>query len=295
MRTISMLLQLLLCVSCTVDLLPVVLDDQQPEMPLDGTAPAAEQAPLPPADAFVKLDKRPWLWDTKPPSPDAQPPVPDAMVTIDVLPEVDAATALDAVQSPADQLQPEADQQLPTVDQHLPADLSCPAAGQACNDGNPCTFGDVVVKPTCQCVGTSYGCPASMHLCMVNKCDGLGGCYLKKKPLAQYMGCWIDGACWPTEPWEAAQNPRNTCQYCDPGVSEYQWTTGAWVTEGSFCEPGSPVWKCPATMLCAGQLPASGGKCYCGCDGSAGSCNGLTNTTCRAPVPAQGIYDWLCR
>ncbi len=110
---------------------------------------------------------------------------------------------------------------------------TCTKAGQPCDDGVPCTFND---KYTwwCACIGTYASCNSMPPLaCGDPTCDGLGGCYYKRKYVVvcdsgpppytvcdKYWACLIVETCW----INGAINPKNKCQVCNLTKSDSAWS-----------------------------------------------------------------------
>jgi hypothetical protein len=129
-----------------------------------------------------------------------------------------------------------------------------PKPGAACDDGNPCTKGDVR-KSDGSCAGMAYACP--MNECLTaNECDGNGGCKPTAKP--DGTGCDAD---------------KNLCTPKD-------------ICRGGLCVPDPKPVTCvakdcnkatcnPATGNCD-YMPTSGGECgLTGCFTSGTCSNGM--------------------
>jgi hypothetical protein len=227
-------------------------------------------------DARVKVDKRPWLWDVGRPA-DSQradqagpdqlvlPPTDQAVPDLSILPPVDMAIPSDLA------ILPPVDTQAP-ADLKLPLDLFCPTEGQACNDGKWCTRNDAIDGIDCVCRGVPYVCPYSppWYQCLVQRCDGTGGCYYaEQKPQQQYAGCLIDGKCYP----EGTDFPGTPCLQCSALVDLHGWSLVTPGEEGSFCDP--------IQQPCSGGLQCKQNKCHCPCDPSvSGACSDLLYKTC---------------
>lgn len=107
----------------------------------------------------------------------------------------------------------------------------------ACDDGNPCTFGDHCQQGVC--TGTPYFCTGA-GLCSLARCDGKGGCI--EESLAGH--CRIGGLCIR----EGETDPADPCLRCDPRSAADRWT----VATGAACPGGTCVdGRCLATLVVA--------------------------------------------
>ena len=101
-----------------------------------------------------------------------------------------------------------------------------PLEGQSCDDGEPCTWGDV-----CHATGAMATCSGVTSFCSDGKectqdiCDGFGGCLFAIKA----GRCYIGGICYN----EGQTNPTNPCQRCESGLS---WKSN----DGGSCDDGQP-------------------------------------------------------
>ncbi len=150
-------------------------------------------------------------------------------------------------------------------------------AGAGCDDGNPCTHGDVCNDNTC--AGTAYGCDDG-NACTIDACKGDGTC----SHVQAAETCIIDGECVP----KGTPKPGEPCLACRPEVSGSVWSP---VAPGSACDDGLPC--------------TSGDKCTAGlCQGTPYVCNdGLTCTddACdggggctHTPKPGMCAIDGAC-
>ncbi len=101
----------------------------------------------------------------------------------------------------------------------------------ACDDGDPCTYGDRMVDGVC--VGTPYTCDDGKD-CTANVCDGLGGCKYNLKD----GYCLVRGVCA-----EDGESPAwAPCLVCDVSAATDEWTE-----RDGECDDGDP---CTANNLC---------------------------------------------
>ena len=169
-----------------------------------------------------------------------------------------------------------------------------PKPGASCDDGNPCTQGDVRGEDGI-CRGMAYECPVTA--CLVSSaCDGQGGCVSVAKP--DGTGCDADasrctpndicraGVCVPDpQPVTCIERDCNTVQ-CRPdtGDCEYQPTSGGECGRSGCFSQG----VCNAGV-CSGMpkdCSALDGACQVGvCDAATGACVGapkINGTACSA-------------
>jgi hypothetical protein len=158
-----------------------------------------------------------------------------------------------------------------------------PSPGAACDDGDPCTRGDVRTAAE-GCRGMPYRCPVTSCL-LSSRCDGKGGCDSVARP--DGSGCDADGSrctprdacrggvCVPDRPVRCIERDCNTAA-CNPasGDCEYSPTSGGacggngcqgrGVCEGGACKGGSgPLKDCSSLD----------GPCVTGlCDIATGGC-----------------------
>lgn len=131
---------------------------------------------------------------------------------------------------------------------------TCLAAGEACDDGNPCTS-DAVCQANGTCAGTRVPCDDGLA-CTDDVCDVTGECLHFLQP----GSCIIEGACYAA----GALNPEQSCRHCDPTTDPLRWTTVSGGPCGdSACLTGA---TCVAGF-CAGGTAATdgcaiGGVCY---------------------------------
>jgi len=133
--------------------------------------------------------------------------------------------------------------------------------GQACDDGNSCSYGDKC-KSDGTCQGLSYSCSDGRY-CTLDVCDGQGGC---DHALVEGT-CLIDGTCLN----QGQVNPANRCQVCD-SETPYAWTAGP---DHVSCEDGNP---CTLGDECISGTCASGIPRNCE-DG-----NPCTNDRCDSSI-----------
>ena len=75
-----------------------------------------------------------------------------------------------------------------------------PLAGEACDDGDPCTKADRCEAGTCE--GTTYACDDHL-ICTSDVCDGAGGCLTRQVADT----CLVAGACYA----KGDRDPANGC------------------------------------------------------------------------------------
>ena len=166
-----------------------------------------------------------------------------------------------------------------------------PLAGEPCDPGNPCIAG-ATCQPNGQCVGAwdTEECPCvedgdcdDGKPCTDDSCDAdTGAC--AQTPIAG--GCYIDGKCfWGGEPNLGV----NTCQVCDPGVSQTTWASLA-CDDGNPCtsDQCDPAAGCVTSALdgneCQDDDPCTKDETCVG-----GICEGLC--TCTLDAHCEGSFD----
>ena len=149
----------------------------------------------------------------------------------------------------------------------------CPRAGAACDDGDPCTSGDVCSEQLL-CAGAAYSCDDGFA-CTLDQCDGQGACNY----LVAAGTCLIEGECRD----QGTSKPTLACLACIPAVS-----TTVWTPVGGSCDDGD---ACTIDDFC--DL----GVCKPGTAASCDDGNPCTADTCK-PGEGDGCIhtpnDGLC-
>ncbi len=118
-------------------------------------------------------------------------------------------------------------------------------SGEECDDGDPCTAGDLCRAAGCS--GTPYVCEDSLE-CTTGECTGDGGCDWKVAPGKCVVGAQCIDA--------GTRHPIDTCKACIPEVESTGWSLRA----GEACDDGD---LCTLGDACRAE----------GCLGSSYSCD----------------------
>jgi hypothetical protein len=162
-----------------------------------------------------------------------------------------------------------------------------PKQGAACDDGNPCTKGDVL-DAAGNCAGMPYTCPVGS--CLVSStCDGKGGCVNMAK--TDGSPCDADGSkCTPMDRCQAGACVKDpnpvVCVTKDCNTASCDPQTGNCVykpTSGGACG----VTGCYSAGTCSDGACSGTPKDCSAFDGpcSAGVCNAATGGCVAAPKP----------
>ena len=210
----------------------------------------------------------------------------------DATPDFDAAKpdAADAPDVPEAESEPRAEPQPDTAEpqpepepdlvEEVPADVPppfCPIDGVACDDEEPCTFGDRCLHGACE--GTAYACDDGRP-CTDDTCDGAGSCTFARKA----GWCLINGQCvqhgkgltgnWcikcleDVDPFGWTMDAMGDCVDDDPCTTNERCEAGKCLTEPVVCDDGNPCTTdaCVVGAGCqyaANFLPCDNGD---GCD-----------------------------
>jgi len=137
--------------------------------------------------------------------------------------------------------------------------------GMACDDKNPCTYGDTC-QPGPKCVGVAYTCLPSCTMQCSGKTTptGTGECVPRSSVLPGY--CYLDGTCFV----KGALRPGQPCEWCD-----YTKSTTAW----SY-RPTQPLGSaCTHSGQCTEGTTCHLGHCTCSCTLGAAVCQHTTSPT----------------
>ena len=160
----------------------------------------------------------------------------------------------------------------------VPVDVP-PTPGDPCDDGEPCTVGELILMDGSCGGGQPYSCDDERD-CTTDSCDGLGDCvFVVAEGVCLANGvCAEDGATAAAEP----------CLICDATANPTGWTL---VTDGEACDVGG-LCTLPGTCL-AGVCVAEPDPCDDGNPCTEDDCDpvdgcghtALTGTECPAPDP----------
>lgn len=154
-----------------------------------------------------------------------------------------------------------------------------PRVGQLCNDGLPCTVGDVCNEEGV-CEGSGANCEPT--LCENAACAD-GGCLYKLKP----GWCKIDGQCVA----EGELNAGNPCEIC---IAE---TTDAWSVFDGQCDDDIPCTYGDACSPGKGGAVCAGTEYTCddGIECTLDACGGSGPKDCSSSLPAGAcVIDDVC-
>lgn len=115
--------------------------------------------------------------------------------------------------------------------------LGPPAAGSPCDDGDPCTHGEIVLADSSCGSGTPYACDDG-RACTDDLCDGLGDCSFQVAP----GSCLVNGTCF--EEMEVADHG---CKVCNGGGASVL----SLVPDGNLCDDQN---ACTADDVCSAGL-----------------------------------------
>lgn len=165
-----------------------------------------------------------------------------------------------------------------------------------CDDGNPCTIGDVCLQGRCE--GRQYSC-GDPYGCTEDTCDGLGGC---TNELKQGF-CLIGGTCHADQ-----ERSESGCEVCDAANTPREWTAvsnvcrigtrcfaagAADVTGCGVCDPTRDAsgWS-EAEDVCRidGPCVAAGVAEPSGC----GVCDPAQSKSAYTPPAGQCLIDGAC-
>jgi len=150
------------------------------------------------------------------------------------------------------------------------------AAVGSCEDGDPCSIGDVCLLGGCQS-GPFLNCNDNLS-CTLDLCNPVGGCLNG----IETGSCLIGGQCYS----DGDQNPANECQVCNPSVSATSWSARLGACAGPTCTSNI----CSAGT-CVQEVLLGGGQCYIG-----GTCldDGAANpeNPCQACDSSASATSW---
>jgi len=139
----------------------------------------------------------------------------------------DAADVVDEVLRPAEDS---------VEDLHAGLDIP-PEPGVPCDDGDPCTAGELVLLDGSCGGGQPYSCDDDRE-CTEDICDGFGDCEYE---VAEGR-CLANGVCAE----DGASSPSEPCLRCDAAADPTGWTAAA---DGETCDDGDP---CTFEGVCQG-------------------------------------------
>ena len=93
---------------------------------------------------------------------------------------------------------------------------ACVKAGDPCEDGNPCTYGETCDADLYCVGGQAYTCSDDGRPCTDDRCDGKGNC----EHVLQAGKCLINGVCHD----EGAVSPDDVCKVCKPSKGIATWS-----------------------------------------------------------------------
>jgi hypothetical protein len=128
-----------------------------------------------------------------------------------------------------------------------------------CDDGNGCTENDQWVDGVCEGIPTD--CDDGLA-CTIDSCvfSGGGACSSEIDP----SSCLIGNNCYAS----GSSNPNGACQYCDPNMSQVNWSNRPY---GTACGAGYVCDGSGACLLASGESCALNTQCASGiCD--SGTC-----------------------
>lgn len=158
---------------------------------------------------------------------------------------------------------------------------TAPAIGAACDDENPCTWGETIHADGTCAGGTAYDCDDQRE-CTQDLCDGKGNCAFE----VAEGHCLVDGLC------AAAGDPApdDPCGICAPEINPVAWAAAE---DGQVCDDGD---ACTEEDFC-GQGICSGNIIDCDDDNECtkdecAPANGCTHeplagTPCGAQTPCD--------
>ncbi|MET0388882.1 MAG: hypothetical protein ABW321_23115, partial [Polyangiales bacterium] len=150
--------------------------------------------------------------------------------------------------------------------------------GTTCDDGQFCTVGE-----TCSilglCIGPARDCSDNLD-CTLDLCDDFADTCVSST-----LGCVIDGQCVSL----AANDPTNSCRYCNPVLSGTSWTpkaAGTVCNDGQFC---TVLDACSPEGLCTGSARSCNDNVACSTD----SCNEVQDS-CVASFAGGCVIGGSC-